>query len=58
MRISVKVDEARRAPISLDFGLCELEINERKRRKSSFALNFCLFFASAVVLGTAKFLSK
>ena len=49
MKVSVKVNQELKPPISLDFGVCELSEEEKNRRRSTLAINFCIFFSVAAV---------
>ena len=58
MNIKVEVDQIRKPPLSLDFGICELNNDERKKRKYNLVLNFCIFFVTSFTGFTINYFNK
>lgn len=55
MDIELKVDETRKPPFSLDFGVCELSPTERAYRRRTTIISIFIFLTSAA---TAVLLSR
>lgn len=56
INIKISVDQERKQALALDFGICEMAEEQLNNKRTTFAINFCLFFSFTAVVTTLAYL--